>query len=387
MLLFVFACVLPAFGVSLLTTAFVRKRAESWGLVDNPGARKVHQIPTPMGGGIGIWAGVVLPLAIAQLLLMTPMTREWAASFLPSGVSLTGLIEKSRLLWIILGGGTLLSVMGLIDDLKNLPWQPRLAIQFFVAIGLVWSGVSASVFVPYPIVGKAITVVWLLVLINAFNFLDNMDGLSSGIALVGAVVFSIVMLVSIGEPRWLVGGVLLILSGALGGFLVFNWSPASVFMGDTGSYFIGLIMGSMTIVGTFYESTQSRHVILAPLFVLAVPLYDFCSVLIIRLREGRSPFHADKKHFSHRLVELGLRKSHAVLTIHLATLTTGLGALLLYEVRGWTGACVITGLVFCVLAIISILETVGRTTVANVVAESGAHATAASTTDDGPTNE
>ena len=280
MLFFVFTCVLPAFGVSLLTTAFVRKRAESWGLVDNPGARKVHQIPTPMGGGIGIWAGVVLPLAIAQLLLMTPMTREWAASFLPSGVSLTGLIEKSRLLWIILGGGTLLSVMGLIDDLKNLPWQPRLVIQFFVAIGLVWSGVSASVFVPYPIVGKAITVVWLLVLINAFNFLDNMDGLSSGIALVGAVVFSIVMLVSIGEPRWLVGGVLLILSGALGGFLVFNWSPASVFMGDTGSYFIGLIMGSMTIVGTFYESNQSRHVILAPLFVLAVPLYDLSLIHI-----------------------------------------------------------------------------------------------------------
>lgn len=360
MLFFILACIIPAFAVSALTTAFVRSRAESWGLVDNPNARKMHRTPTPLGGGIGIWLGVVLPLAIAQLLLSNSTTSGWVSGFLPKDVSLDGMLERSKLLWIILGGGTLLSVMGLIDDLKNLPWQPRLAIQFLVAIGLVWAGVSATVFVPIPIVGKAITVVWLLVLINAFNFLDNMDGLTSGIALVGAAVFAVVMLFSIGEPRWLVGGLMLILAGALAGFLIFNWSPASIFMGDSGSYFIGLLMGSMTVVGTFYSSEQSRHVILAPLFVLAVPLYDFCSVLLIRIREGRSPFHADKRHFSHRLVDIGLRPARAVLTIHLATLTTGLGALMLYEVKGWTGAFIIAALVFCVLAIIAILETAGR---------------------------
>ena len=367
MLFFILACTLPAFIVSLLTTRFVRDRAEGWGLVDNPGARKVHKTPTPMGGGIGIWLGVVLPLAVAQLLIMNATTRGWMVGVLPEAISihLDGFVEKSRLLWIILGGGTLLSIMGLIDDLKNLPWQPRLAIQFAVAIGLVWAGVSASVFVPIPLVGQVITVIWLLGLINSFNFLDNMDGLSSGIALVGAIVFSIVMLFSIGEPRWLVGGVLLILAGALAGFLVFNWSPASIFMGDTGSYFIGLLMGSMTVVGTFYENQASRHVILAPLFVLAVPLYDTFTVLLIRIREGRSPFHADKKHFSHRLVEIGLRPDRAVLTIHLATLTTGLGALLLYEVEGWTGAGIIGVLVLCVLAIIAILETVGRQAASN----------------------
>ncbi|MFK7817135.1 MAG: MraY family glycosyltransferase [Planctomycetaceae bacterium] len=367
MLIFVLACTLPAFVVSVLTTAIVRKCAEGWGLVDNPNARKVHKIPMPLGGGIGIWLGVVLPLAIAQLLLSNSMTRGWVSDFVPAGVSLEGMQERSKLLWMILGGGTVLSVMGLIDDLKNLPWKPRLAIQFLVAVGLVWAGVSASVFVPIPIVGQAITVVWLLVLINAFNFLDNMDGLTSGIALVGACVFAVVMLFSIGEPRWLVGGVMLILAGALAGFLVFNWSPASIFMGDSGSYFIGLIMGSMTIVGTFYSENQSRHVILAPLFVLAVPLYDFCSVLLIRIREGRSPFHADKKHFSHRLVEIGFKPSRAVLTIHLATLTTGLAALLLYEVEGWMGAALISALVFCVLAIIAILETVGRTAASRAV--------------------
>ncbi|MFN0052758.1 MAG: undecaprenyl/decaprenyl-phosphate alpha-N-acetylglucosaminyl 1-phosphate transferase, partial [Planctomycetales bacterium] len=124
---------------------------------------------------------------------------------------------------------------------------------------------------------------------------------------------------------------------------------------------IGLWLSSMTLVGTFYDDRQaSPHVILAPLCVLAVPLYDFGSVMLIRLSQGRSPFHADKSHFSHRLVELGLSRPHAVMTIHLVTLTTGLGGLLLYQVHGWWGAGLVAGLIACVLAVIAILETVGR---------------------------
>ena len=96
--------------------------------------------------------------------------------------------------------------------------------------------------------------------------------------------------------------------------------------------------------------------ILAPLCVLAVPLYDFCSVMLIRLSQGRSPFHPDKSHFSHRLVEVGLKSKYAVMTVHLVTLATGLGALLLYQVPGWTGAGLVLGLVGCLLAIIAILE-------------------------------
>jgi UDP-GlcNAc:undecaprenyl-phosphate GlcNAc-1-phosphate transferase len=134
-------------------------------------------------------------------------------------------------------------------------------------------------------------------------------------------------------------------------------------MGDTGSYFIGLVMACATLRGTYYEydeAPESRHVILAPLCILAIPLYDFCSVMIIRTLQGRSPFHADKSHFSHRLVEIGLRPRDAVLTIHLATLTTGLAALLLYRVHDWPGAVLVVALVVCILAIIAILETVGR---------------------------
>ena len=121
------------------------------------------------------------------------------------------------------------------------------------------------------------------------------------------------------------------------------------------------MMATMTIRGTFYESSSGgKHVILVPLCILAVPLYDFCSVMVIRLLQKRSPFHPDKSHFSHRLVELGLSPPKAVLTIYLATLTTGLGGLLLYQVPGWSGATLVIALILCVLAIVAILETVGR---------------------------
>ena len=133
-------------------------------------------------------------------------------------------------------------------------------------------------------------------------------------------------------PMWSVALSLVILAGSLTGFLFWNRPPASIFMGDCGSNVIGFLLATLTIVGTFYDYSGSRHVFLAPLCVLAIPLYDFCTVIFIRLKQGRSPFHGDKSHFSHRLVELGLRPAPAVLTIHLATLMTGLGGLLLYKV-------------------------------------------------------
>jgi UDP-GlcNAc:undecaprenyl-phosphate/decaprenyl-phosphate GlcNAc-1-phosphate transferase len=167
-------------------------------------------------------------------------------------------------------------------------------------------------------------------------------------------------LLMVRETHWCVAFVLLILSGSLSGFLVWNRPPASIFMGDSGSNLIGFLLATLTVTGSFYQQSGSRHVILAPLCILAIPLYDFVTVILIRLKAGRSPFHGDKSHFSHRLVELGLRPARAVLTIHLATLMTGLGGLLLYKVVDWTGAWLIIALICCVLSLVSILETVGR---------------------------
>jgi UDP-GlcNAc:undecaprenyl-phosphate/decaprenyl-phosphate GlcNAc-1-phosphate transferase len=254
-----------------------------------------------------------------------------------------------------------LVVMGLLDDAAAIPWPPRLAVQFLVAAGLVAGGVQATLFVEQPWIGMAVSALWIVGLTNSLNFLDNMDGLSAGIGLIAAVLFAAVMLMFVSEPRWLVGGALLVLAGSLGGFLCHNWPPATIFMGDSGSMLIGLLLASLTVLGTFYdEAASSRHVILAPLCVLAVPLYDFCSVVLIRLKNGHSPFHPDKNHFSHRLVELGLSRRNAVLTVHLTTLTTGLGALLLYRLPDWRSALLVIALVACVLAIIAILESAGR---------------------------
>jgi UDP-GlcNAc:undecaprenyl-phosphate GlcNAc-1-phosphate transferase len=363
MLFFVVACVGSAFVLAFGTTALMRRLAPRWGLVDHPSARKVHVTPTPLGGGIGIWAGVVLPIAAAQLAAWLILRNGATPAWLPAelAVHLEGVVYRTGLLWTVLAAGTLLSVMGLVDDLRNLPWKPRLFMQLCVACALVLGGVRASIFVPLPWIGAVVTVVWIMVLTNAFNFLDNMDGLSAGIALIAATLLAVIMLTATGEPRWLVAGVLLVLIGSLAGFLCHNWSPARIFMGDTGSYFVGLLMATLTVLGTFYEyDGGSRHVMLAPLCVLAVPLYDFASVVLIRLSQGRSPFHPDRSHFSHRLVNLGLKPRDAVLTVYLATLTTGIGALLLYEVPGWTGALLIISLVLCVLLIIAILEAVGR---------------------------
>lgn len=366
---FLLACLVPACFISALGTAWMRRLAPKWGLIDQPASRKVHQKPTPLGGGIGIWLGVVVPIAGAQLAAYWLSRTENPSDWLPLpesiAIHLEGVLYRSGQLWAILGCGTILAIMGLWDDRWNLPWWPRLLVQVLVAAFLVIvMNVRATVFTPLPIVSYVLSILWYLALINSLNFLDNMDGLSSGIALIAAALFSVVMLTGTSEPRLLVGGALLVLAGSLAGFLFFhNWPPARIFMGDSGSYFIGLLLASLTMLGTYYEHTDEeagRHVILAPLCILAVPLYDLSSVILIRLKQRRSPFHPDKSHFSHRLVELGLRPSRAVLTIYLATLTTGLGGLLLYRVANWTGALLVALLIACVLAMIGILETAGR---------------------------
>lgn len=364
MIFLIAACFGSAFVVSIITTRLIRQFAPRLGLMDQPEARKVHVTPTPLGGGIGIWLGVVIPLAAAHTTVWWISRLDHPPAWLPEEIRphISGMLAKTGLLWSIVTAGTILSIMGLIDDMRNLPWQPRLAVQVLVAVALASGGVTATVFAPWPWLGFILTVGWILVLVNSFNFLDNMDGLSGGIGLIAATLFAVIMLTSLNEPRWFVGGVLVVLAGSLCGFLWWNWSPASIFMGDTGSYFIGLMIASMTIVGTFYEGSAgtARHVILAPLCVLAVPLYDTATVMLIRLRQGRSPFQPDRSHFSHRLVELGLKPRNAVLTVHLTTLTTGLGGLLLYQLPDWNSASIVLGLIACVLLIIAILETAGR---------------------------
>ncbi|MDX1967734.1 MAG: MraY family glycosyltransferase [Planctomycetaceae bacterium] len=357
MVMFVAVCVLSAFWVSFLGTFLMRWLAPRWGLIDHPAARKVHVRPTPLGGGIAIWLGTVLPLVVAYLavLALTGQQHAWLPQELDE--HLGGVIYRAPRLWAVLIAASVLAAMGLLDDFRPIPWQPRLCLQFLCAAGVVACGVRATFFVENPWIGGLVSVAWFVVLVNSFNFLDNMDGLSGGIAFIVCGIFALMMLRVPGEPRWLVAGFFLILAGSLLGFLCHNWSPARIFMGDSGSYFIGFSIAAMTVLGTFYSpAAASQHVILAPFCVLAIPLYDICSVTWIRLREGRSPFQADKRHFSHRLVAMGFRPVSAVLTVHLATLTTGLGGMALYAVDTWGEAAVPVAMVVCVVLMIAVLE-------------------------------
>jgi len=354
-------CLVSAFVTSLIATWLMRWISPKVGLIDKPAARKVHLVPTPLGGGVGIWCGVVFPLAAAQTLIW--LWRENPPSWLPDELSrhLAGAIYRAKELWGIIAAATVLAVTGLLDDFRPLSWKLRLFLQFGVSIAIVASGVRATVFVSNPWVGAVLSVLWFVVLVNSFNFLDNMDGLSGGIALIVSLIFAVMMLTKPGDPHWFVGGFFLVVAGSLMGFLVHNWSPARIFMGDAGSYFLGFSIACMTILGTFYSPADANaHVALAPLCVMAVPLYDICSVILIRIWEGRSPFQPDKRHFSHRLVALGLTKVQAVLTVHLTTLTTGLLGLTLYAVSTWSAGLVILACVVCILLLIAILEAAPR---------------------------
>lgn len=358
------AMLVPSALITLLAGYVVRRWAPTWGLIDKPNAaRKVHTAPTPLGGGLAIWLGMIAPFAAGQVVLWLIIGGVIPQNSLPDFVQphLGGLIERSGNLWVLLGAGTVLTIVGLIDDRRGLGWQLRLGIQFAVAgFCVTWNDWRLTAFIGSGIVTWLLSAVWIVLLVNAFNMLDNMDGLSAGVAAISAsLLATVLLLVPVPEnqaPQLFVGGFLLVLVGALLGFLWHNRPTAKLFMGDAGSYFLGFCLAVCTLQATFasYDST-TQHTILAPLCVLAVPLYDLCSVIWIRIREGRSPFQADKRHFSHRLVDRGLSKGQAVLTIYLTSATCGLGALLLHQVD-WRGAIVIGVIVVCMLALIAILE-------------------------------
>jgi UDP-GlcNAc:undecaprenyl-phosphate GlcNAc-1-phosphate transferase len=355
------AAVLAAVGLGLVAVsaavsaglcARVIRWAPRLGFLDRPGGHKGHEIPTPLGGGVAFW------LTTVGLTLLGAWAVEFGRDWLPPLIAehAGGVLVRSGELYLILGLASAIMVMGLVDDRKSLGWPVRLGIQVALAVILAASGVRVTLFGPFahPVIGGAVTVLWVVGLTNAFNFLDNMDGLAAGVGLIASLLF---VGAQVQAGSLFVPAVLLVLVGALAGFLVYNRHPARLFMGDAGSNFLGFLLGAMTVAGTYYHYGQpgSPYAVLAPLLVMAVPLYDSASVILIRLREGRSPFVGDRRHFSHRLVALGLTPPQAVRTIDLVTLAGGLGALLLHRLDA-LGAIVVVAQTVCLLGVVAVLE-------------------------------
>ncbi len=342
--------------VSILATRVVRSLSVRRGFIDRPGGHKQHDRPVALGGGVALYATVaacILGGTLAALLAARLGKTDWLPPLLAT--HLEGVAKRLPSLLGILAAALVLHVVGLIDDRRPLgPWS-KFAAQ--VAVAVFTSGVLGirimEGFLPAPL-SVAATVLWIVVITNAFNFLDNMDGLSAGVGAVASLVFAIAAL-SVGQI--FVPALALVLAGALCGFLVFNFHPATIFMGDAGSLPLGFLMSVLTILTTYYDPRKDLTPlgIVVPLVVLAVPLYDVLSVVIHRLRLGVSPLRGDRRHFSHRLVRKGLSVRGAVLTIYLATAATGLSAVVLPRVS-WGGAVLLLVQCLCVLVMVAILE-------------------------------
>ena len=344
-----------SFVLALLLVPIAMRIAKRIDFVDHPGGRKSHVKVMPYGGGSAIFlAGWLSTIALLVLASVAPM--EQLVQFLGEGVEpyVNGLRDRGASTIVILVGGVVMHLTGLLDDFKPLGALPKLGVMAAVAllVSLV-GGVRLAEFAG-PTASVALTVVWIIVITNAMNFLDNMDGLSAGI---GAIAVAFLVICGLMAGQVFVPGLACIFLGAMLGFLVYNFPPAKIFMGDAGSLLIGYMLAVVSILTSYWQSGTDRppFALAMPLVVLAVPLYDFASVVIIRLRESRNPLKGDQRHFSHRLVERGLSRRAVVLTIYLIAAATGLSATLLPG-AGLREALTILSFVVMVLLIIAILE-------------------------------
>lgn len=353
-----------SFLLSIVLTRLMIWLSPRIGFVDRPGHRKIHANPKPLGGGVAIFSSVaILILLTVATLAIAPNTllRNFASDE-DMNALLRGGRQQAGLAIGLLCSMLVLHVLGLIDDKRNLGPYLKLFIQLAATAGFVTIfDVRAVTFLDQYGLGKApsiiVTVLWIGTITNAFNFLDNMDGLSAGVAAVCSTAFLITTIL-IGQ--WFVAATLALLLGAVLGFLFWNFPPARIFMGDSGSLVIGFILGVLTVRTTFLPKGEDFaagwYAIFAPLIVLAVPLYDFFVVTVIRLMRGHSPFRGDTNHFSHRLVARGMSRRTAVLCIYLVTASTSVAAILLPHVRSTFAACLVFGQTLLILGLVALLE-------------------------------
>jgi UDP-GlcNAc:undecaprenyl-phosphate GlcNAc-1-phosphate transferase len=336
---------LAAAIVALVFTPLVRKLALKVGFVDRPGERKIHDREIAYGGGFAV-ALAMVAVGTAALFI----TRDMGF-----GAARDDLAPPE---FLVLGLGSLGALLlGWYDDKVKLSPYAKLAGQFVLAIGAVAGGVRITALVGDTWVMKSVTVLWIVLITNSFNLLDNMDGLCAG---TGAIAASVLAIVAMGSGQWALTLALMALAGACLGFMRYNRAPASIFLGDAGSLFIGFLMACFTVLVTYYHYKGGSHLAVGiPILVLAIPLYDTLSVILIRLKERRPIMRGDTSHFSHRLVDLGMTRGQAVATIHLACLAIGLPATVLTQLSESSGFLIL-GQAALVLTIVALLERAGR---------------------------
>ena len=345
-----------AFVISALATSLSKQVAVRLGMMDLPGRHKAHVGPVPMLGGSAIFL-TILGISLLGLALV----RYWAATEVPQwvpgqlAVHVRGAAIKAPMGLGILAGALVLHVVGLIDDRKNLPAAFKLIAQLIVAAGVVIFCDVRILTVAGGTISVILSIIWMVAIINAFNFMDNMDGLAAGVA----VIVSAALLgasASIGQV--FVPAMLCLILGAVAGFMPYNFPPASVYMGDAGSLVLGYLLAVLSCLTTYVGPSQTYYAygVFVPVVLMAVPLYDMFSVVLLRIRDRRNPMVGDRRHFSHRLIRRGMSVRKAVLTVYLCTAGTAVGAILLSRVDA-IAAVLIFAQTIIILLVLALLET------------------------------
>jgi UDP-GlcNAc:undecaprenyl-phosphate GlcNAc-1-phosphate transferase len=327
---------------TLIALPLWRKWCLRTGLVDDPGKRKIHNQPTPLAGGLAVLTGMLLPTLAACLLFwlqdpgpslghrvislprhfMRALNYDPALLDADSGFLLKyGLNKRGVELAGILLGAVGMVLLGCLDDKHELSPRAKFAGQLLVAAVVAASGVRITLFVPNLVFSYGITILWILAMVNAFNFMDNMNGLCAGLGAIGAWYFA---MVAAADGQYLVALIAFLTFGALLGFLPYNFPKARAFLGDSGSHLIGYLLAVLAILPHFYTVRHPhKWAVLIPLFILAVPLLDMAWVVLLRWRIGQPFYQGDNNHLSHRLVRQGLSPTRAVLLIWLLAALLG----------------------------------------------------------------
>lgn len=284
--------------IAVATTPIARRVAVVSGVVAAPSARRLHQRATPLLGGLAIYLASAIALILFGSLFYVP-----------------------QLVSIFLGA-TLVSFLGFWDDRHALPPLVKLLGQSIAASLLVLTGVRVQLFSSLAL-NVALSLIWIVGVVNALNLVDNMDGLSGGVAAIASAFF---LLLAVQNGQFLVGSLAAALLGACLGFLYYNFNPATIFMGDSGSLFLGYVLAAVGIKLKFDNTDVVTWMV--PVLILGVPIFDTTLVVISRLRRGVSPLQGGKDHVSHRLVRLGWTHREAVMALYLVCGALGIVATL-----------------------------------------------------------
>jgi UDP-GlcNAc:undecaprenyl-phosphate GlcNAc-1-phosphate transferase len=326
--------------ISFVLTPLVRRIALGLNAVDEPGMRRVNTVPVPRGGGVAV--------AIAFIAVGIVLSNLNSSSLQPT----PDVANDPRRIVALLLGGALATVFGVLDDYFDLRarWQfvgqlglAAIAIGFGIVVVRLNNPVGQDFFLAQPF-AVGFTVLWVVGMINSLNFIDGLDGLSSGVAIIAALTLGTISL-SAGIAQPFIAALCFALAGALVGFLRWNFQPASVFIGTSGVMFVGYTLAILSILGT-------AKVAIA-LLVLGVPIIDAFWIIVRRLVQGRSPFSPDRGHLHHRLLDVGLSHRQTVVLIYAVCILLGLLSLFLSganQFLAFVGVFVLIGLLLFLLA-------------------------------------